>query len=209
MNFSKSIFFLRRLKSLISLPLDALRWAKRDFNGPLPAPMKRVFLRSVGLVGINWIETGTYKGETAYYLSKTSNRVVTIEPGPALFRAAKHRLRGESKITVLEGTSEYRFKEAIEISGNEINFFLDGHASGGETFESTIPTPLMYELECITHSLIHLKKAVVVVDDVRLSRFTVSQQSGYPNLNYLVNWANSNNLDWYFENDMFVARHQC
>jgi|MesohylFT_1024984.scaffolds.fasta_scaffold01384_3 hypothetical protein len=208
-NLLRTIFLLRRTKSTFLLPVEMIRWRKRNFTGPLPVIWKRSFIRTTGIPGVVWIETGTYKGETSYFLSRTSKQVITIEPEPTLFRTAKHRLRGESKITVLEGTSEDRFKEAIEISGNEINFFLDGHASGGETYESSTPTPLIYELECIAQSFIYLKKAIIIVDDVRLSRFTVSQQSGYPNLNYLVKWANSNNLDWYFENDMFVAKYQC
>jgi hypothetical protein len=202
--FLRAVMSLRLLKSNLFLPADLLRWSKGNFSGPIPVPLKRNFIRGTGLSDAIWIETGTYKGDTSYYLSRTSKQVVTIEPEPTLFRAAKHRLRHEGKITVFEGTSEERFKDAIAISGDRINFFLDGHASGGETFESIVPTPLKFELECITQSLTNLAEAVIVVDDVRLSRFNVSQNSGYPDLNYLYNIAfNLGSTDDIDTNDNF------
>ena len=205
---TSQIYALRKLKSFTYFPSEYRRWKKRNFSAPLPATLKRNFLLSRGIDGASWIETGTYKGETAFYLSKSSKHVISIEPDLKLFSAAKKGLSGAENVTILLGKSEEVFLDAIELADKDVNFFLDGHFSGGETFQADLPTPLVFELETISRVIHKFEKVVVVIDDVRLCRHNVFEESGYPSLDFLVNWAQSNSMSWFIENDMFVAERK-
>ena len=201
------VYKLRRIKAQLFLSFELLKWKKRLYQSPLPAMYKRAFLNSVGTSNACWIETGTYKGETSFYLAQNAKSVITIEPDPKLFAAAKKRLSGARNVTVLQGKSEDRFNEAIALAGSRVNFFLDGHASGGETHHAENSTPLRFELATISAHLNTLEKVVVIIDDIRLCRQNIFIESGYPNLDFLVHWASENKMEWYIENDMFVARY--
>lgn len=91
-----------------------------------------------------------------------------------------------------------------KLSG-KINFFLDGHYSGGETFAGPNDCPLLDELNFISQNLPRFQAVTILIDDIRLCGKKHSYGL-YPSLDNLVDFARSNNLDWHIEHDIFVAK---
>lgn len=78
------------------------------------------------------IEVGTYKGITAYRLSKVFDFVYTIELDDKLARVAAQFLRKRKNVRVIQGDGidllpELLASEAVD----RVLIFLDGHYSGG------------------------------------------------------------------------------
>ena len=198
---TKIIFQIRSLKAKTIIPLNLFEWKQRNFSSPLPVFIKRNYILSFSDPSMAWLETGTYKGDTTYQLSKKSKHVISIEPMTHLYRNASKRLIGAPNVTLLFGTSEARFRDALSLMRGNVGFFLDGHSSGGETYTGPQISPLKFELEQISKKLSNFEKVTILIDDVRLF-----ETDDYPSLSYVINWANVNNLSWNIENDIFIAR---
>jgi len=194
------------LKRLITHSfLGAITWAIK--GAKLPAPnyvkyrvLEREFLRS----GI-CIETGTYLGETTSKLSKMYPLVVSIEPDEKLHSFVKMRLKRKSNVELVLGTSETRLSEVLSRvkDGSDVNFWLDGHFSGGFTFLGENVMPIIQELKVISDNLARLDSVVVAIDDFRdLS----CSSSGDLSRDFLVKFAQENSLTWNVEHDMFFMR---
>ena len=57
----------------------------------------------------------------------------------------------------------------------------------------------------ISNTLSRFKKCTIFVDDVR--GFSEKDGNGdYPSKDYLIDWANQNNLTWSIEHDIFIAK---
>src|SRR3546814_8821265 len=78
----------------------------REFATPLPNDAKRSVLSRYGYPQETWVETGTYLGETTAFLSKNSNKVITIEPSEELFSKAANRIKSSPNVEVLPGGSD-------------------------------------------------------------------------------------------------------
>jgi hypothetical protein len=180
-------------------------WRSRGYEAPLPPPVKRATLLRNGLPGSTWIETGTYRGETTAYLAARFPRVITIEPADELFRAAQERFSGEPRVQVLHGTSEEALPLALEGLSGDVSFWLDGHYSGGVTFNGPQVTPVVNELAAIADHRAQLGDIVLLVDDVRLFGAPGPEGQGYPTVSVLTDWADAQDLRWRFEHDIFVA----
>jgi hypothetical protein len=191
--------------------ISVLRWPASGFAVPPPAMIKRRVLRRAGIPGAPWLETGTSQGTTASYLASFAPSVVTLEPMPDLFASASARLSRLPNVEVRNVTSEEGFESAARELGPHINFWLDGHYSGGGTFEGLSDTPILHELEIVAGLVRAGTQVAVFVDDVRLfaeerSELPSSDRSGYPPLSALVGWAQEHGLTWWIEHDIFVAR---
>jgi hypothetical protein len=46
-----------------------------------------------------------------------------------------------------------------------------------------------------------------MVDDVRCFNPHIAEFSGYPDMDYLVDWARQHGFKWHIEHDIFVARN--
>lgn len=170
-------------------------------------------LLRASLPGAPWIETGTFEGDTAAFLARLGPTVVTLEPMPELAAAAAERFRGDDSIVVLAEPSEVGISRAIEmVGGGDLNFWLDGHFSGGTTFRGSLDTPIQDELAAIGEFVARGRRVAVMIDDVRLfvtqHRELPAEQgrSGYPALDSLVDWARELDLIWWIEHDIFIAR---
>jgi hypothetical protein len=193
---------LRRLRG------ERHRWAKRGFSVPAPGTVKRACLARHGFKDATWIETGTYWGETTNFLSKTANRVVSIEPEPELFRKAQQRFAEVKNVEVLNGLSEDIFPVLLPKVQGKVNFWLDGHYSAGATHLGPQETPIVDELKAISDNMKNFEGVCVMVDDLRLFGNTASglQDPAYPDIDVLVNWARENKLLWTIEQDIFIAK---
>lgn len=119
----------------------------------------------------NFIETGTYKGETTFLTSKYFENVYTIEIAPHLFNEVSSYAK-EQNITNVHfylGDSLEKLDEIMKEVENQHNvFFLDAHISGYDSsWNQIIRVPLLNELDIIL-SYDCSKSSVFIFDDVRL-----------------------------------------
>jgi hypothetical protein len=187
---------------------DFIDWVENGFLSPPPRIVKQEVLRRRG--GKNtWIETGTFLGDTSYFLSTFASKVFTIEPDDKLYQMALARFENNVVVNCVKGTSEEKLQTIIDglspESLSDLTFWLDGHYSGGITYQSVRDTPIEMELACIQKILNRTKKITILIDDVRCFGSDLYEYKDYPNLEYLVNWSAGNRLYWTIEQDIFVA----
>ena len=191
--------YLYNVRSLLGL----WRWALRGFSLPVPPSVKRSFLIQRGLPNAVWIETGTYKGGTTEILASFSIKVFSIEPNPVFFQRAKNRLATRKNVEIINAYSEDVIRTLlISVFGN-VNFWLDGHYSGGSTYKGATNTPIIAELSAIAENLNRLSNVRIFIDDVDCFFGQSSKSEGYPQLEYLTQWSTSNGFEWGIENNIF------
>ncbi len=113
----------------------------------------------------DFVETGTYRGDTAAWAAGHFARVATIELSPGYHAAAAARFRGQPQVRVLLGDSGARLREVAAALARPAIFWLDAHWSGLDTAGRETECPLLAELAvlnatAVTHALL--------VDDARL-----------------------------------------
>lgn len=182
-------------------------WRERAFAAPSPDFVKRACLLRNGIAGATWVETGTSLGVTTRLLAAHASKVYTLEPEPVLFANARRSLADLANVEVLNGTSERLLPQILEQLSGDVNFWLDGHYSGGVTFKGEKDTPVVEELAALGRARGRLGRVVVLVDDIRYFSPATKTYSGYPSLDFLVDWARNNGFTWHIEHDMFVARN--
>lgn len=185
---------------------DQRQWVERQYAAPSPPEMKRAILTRLGIPDAVWVETGTFMGDTAALLAQTAKMVFTIEPDVSLFEKARARFSGSPNVQVLNGLSEEVFPRLLPTLTGTVNFWLDGHYSGGITHQGPTDCPVRDELSSIEANLKNFSMVNVLIDDVRCFDPSVPEYADYPDLDYLVDWARRNNLRWHIEHDIFVAR---
>jgi len=198
--FKLNLKLLKRI--LIGRAASTIYWAFNNFQGPAPFQIKKNYLIRNGIEHAIWVETGTYLGETTKALAKKSLLVYSIEPADKLFSFSETRFRKNHKIELLHGTSEDQFPKLLSGLKNSINFWLDGHFSGDITFKGEINSPIITELSLIAMHVKRWDRVVIFIDDIRLFG---QAHSGYPTLDYLVEWCSNNNFRWTIELDIFRA----
>jgi hypothetical protein len=186
---------------------DVRQWARRNYAAPSPPFVKQRCLTRNGVPHATWVETGTYLGSTTRVLSKNAHKVYSIEPEPTLFANARENFRNVGHVEILHGTSEVIFPTLLPKITGDVNFWLDGHYSAGITFKGPTDTPIAAELQSIDENLTHFRKVTILVDDIRLFSPRTTEYSGYPPLDFLVDWARGHQFSWEIEHDIFVARN--
>jgi FkbM family methyltransferase len=110
----------------------------------------------------NFIETGTYMGETSIWASTLFKNVFTIEVNSELSQAAERRSNGKKNISFICGDSSDRLKDiSNNITGTSL-YWLDGHWCGGVS-KLTGECPLIAEL----NSILSRDEDIVLIDDAR------------------------------------------
>jgi hypothetical protein len=163
-------------------------------------------LKKYSLKGAAWIETGTYEGSTTKYLAKRFPKVITIEPAEIYFRKASARLANFKNVQILFGTSQLMFKEALHLTSENLNVWLDGHYSNGETFLSDTVTPILSELLTISDLRDNYASIVVFIDDIRLFGSDDRPNAEYPDFSALTNWCEDNDFTWKVSRDILIAK---
>ena len=74
----------KKFKELINRITGYYSWSKLHYASPAPSPVKKKVLLRHNLPDCTWIETGTYLGDTTFFLSKLSSKVISIEPAEKL-----------------------------------------------------------------------------------------------------------------------------
>jgi hypothetical protein len=192
--------FLKDLNSIYS-------WHSSLYEAPSPNFIKRGVLVRNAIPQGTYVETGTYLGDTTKFLAKRFPRVISLEPDQKLFSRAVKRLAPFSNVEIIHGSSEEIFPVLLPKLGGDVNFWLDGHYSGGAawpTYKGESATPIVLELDQIECSISKFRNVSVLIDDVR--SFQSRIELDYPKLDYLVDWARRTGLNWHIEHDVFVAR---
>lgn len=178
-------------------------WKNRGFLGNSPQFVKEKILTTYGIPNATWVESGTFVGTTTEFLRKRSPQIHTIEPSRTLYEIASQRFKGKN-VTLHNGVSEYVLPQVLKELRGDVNFWLDGHYSGGETFEGSSRCPVPEELKAIETHLSNFSNLAILIDDVRCFVSSSSEFSSYPSLDFLVDWANRNKMKWNIVHDIFV-----
>lgn len=185
---------------------DEREWIQRQYAAPSPAHIKRAVLLRLGTSNAVWVETGTFMGDTAAILALEAKEVYTIEPDRALFEKAETRFRSNPRVHVIHGLSEDVFPALLPTLNGAVNFWLDGHFSGGITHQGPTDCPVRDELSSIESNMALYDNVTVLIDDIRCFDPSIPGFADYPDVNFLVDWARKNNLHWHIEHDIFVAK---
>ena len=184
---------------------DVYRWWRRDFAMPAPGFIKKNRLKNLAIKDGIWIETGTFLGETTSFLSNHFTKVYSIEPDESLYKAAILTLGNKKNIELIHGLSECEMPKLLsKLTGKKINFWLDGHYSGGITHKGPFECPIMEELKSIGSKIQNIEALVIFIDDIRC--FETNSRSGYPQLKNIIDWVELNKLEWHIEHDILILK---
>jgi hypothetical protein len=114
-----------------------------------------------------FIETGTYKGDTASLAAKYFSEVHTIEINPTLVQISKENLQEFSNVHVYEGKSQEILEQLGEVYKEGAVFFIDAH--GGypdDTRDAELPVPVLKELDVILSHLNKEREFIFILDDI-------------------------------------------
>lgn len=185
--------------------MDFQAWEQTDFSAPSPPFVKRMCLSRNAIPGSTFIESGTFLGETTRFLGDRYPKVISIEPEPKLFENAREFFESYANVEILNGTSETVFPNLIPQLRGDVSFWLDGHNSNGITYKASTDTPIACELQVIEENISNFEKISVCIDDVRCFISQLKEYEDYPDITYLISWAERNSLNWHIEHDIFVA----
>ncbi len=191
---------------IFSLWRGYINWGERGYAAPSPHFIKQAVLLRNAFSNAQWVETGTFLGQTTKELSKHGSFVFSIEPEPTLYENAIRHFKTYPNVKILKGLSEEVFPSLLPCLSGKINFWLDGHYSAGITHKGPQDTPIIDELAHISNNLHRFDKVCVMIDDIRCFNPELDDYSSYPSLNALVDWANQNSLSWHIEHDIFIAK---
>jgi hypothetical protein len=146
---------------------DYRRWRRANVAGTTCPLQKRYAMRDLlrahklDLV----VETGTFLGDMATFLSRHGCEVITIELDPKLAALARRRFSGSKRVRVVEGDSGTQLPAVVEKLTRPALFYLDAHYSGPGTGKGELETPISAEIDFI------LSRApagsMVAIDDAR------------------------------------------
>jgi len=146
---------------------EILHWLRTGCSGVAPHPIKMMVVESyLKRFSIDdFVETGTYLGDTLGYIAKSGVRCTSIELSRELYEAAQKRFIGYKNVRLVQGDSGHRIPELLKEINKPVLFWLDGHYSSGITASAKTHTPISAELQAIlSHSV---KKHVILIDDAR------------------------------------------
>jgi len=157
----------------------------------------------------NFIETGTYKADSAILASKEYDKVYTIEIFEPLFK--ENLIKAEKEgikniIFILGDTLEQLQNIVSKVSSEGAVYFIDAHISGADSgWNQKKRVPLIEELEIILENKIDT--SVFIFNDVRFWKDKVWDWSHITNDIIIQKFINKNiDLLCYFEkNDRFYV----
>ena len=159
-----------------------LKWLMTGCCGVTPHPIKMMiiyfYLKKFSIK--EFVETGTYLGETLGYIAKNGVKCISIELSRPLYEAADHKFRRNQNIQLIQGDSSVKLPNLLKEINRPVLFWLDGHWSGGSTACAETHTPISTELSAILNHTI--KEHVILIDDARC----FDGRNGYPHLDELL-----------------------
>ena len=168
----------------------ASKWRKRGFTVPLPNILKRsILLRELLAHRADvFVETGTFLGDTPWFLRKKVSKIVTFEVHPPLAELAIRRFKNSPNIQVIHGDSGAVLSESVAELNGRVLFWLDGHYSRGITGMSFEECPIFRELDAIR---LHCKAdLLILIDDAR----DFGAHPEYPSVGQIEEYFQKHNL---------------
>jgi len=160
-----------------------LNWLTDGCCGVAPHPIKmnaiHYYLKKFSIK--EFVETGTYLGETLGYIAKSQVKCTSIELSQELYEKACKRFKRNKNIRLIQGDSSVKLPGLLEKIDQPVLFWLDGHWSGGITASAESHTPISSELLAILNH--RVKNHIILIDDARCFDGT----NGYPQLDELLN----------------------
>ena len=112
------------------------------------------------------VETGTFMGWTAEYVSEYFSRCITIELDPNYYRKAVEKFKASKTVEVILGNSSDVLPDLLNKLDQRTLFYLDGHYCGHNTAKGESNTPIIQEIRTI---LAHAdRNHVILIDDARM-----------------------------------------
>lgn len=186
--------FIRKLPAII-------RWLKSGSINFAPHPLKMnaisYYLKKYSIS--EFVETGTYLGDTLGYIAKTGTRCISIELSKKLFQKASIRFKTFENVNLVYGDSGQIIPELLKNINNPVLFWLDGHYSAGITASAESHTPISIELNSILNHPI--KQHVILIDDAHC----FNGRNGYPYLDDLLRVIREDG-NYTFEVSMDIVR---
>ena len=196
----------KKLRKFLVELLQMQQWRARGYLENAPQLVKQNLFVKYGVPQAQWVETGTFLGETTDFLSNSYSFVYSVEPEKELYKNAMKKFLNQN-VELFNGVSEDVMPSLLLRLKGDINFWLDGHYSAGVTFKGNKNCPVEEELIAIKNNLLNFTKVSILIDDVRLFLPTNTTYSDYPSIDFLVDWARVNNFNWRVEHDVFVMRN--
>lgn len=113
----------------------------------------------------NFIETGTYAGNTLYAVKDYFDNLYSIELNGLIYKLATEKFKNEAKINILHGESDEVLKKLLPTIDGRAVFWLDAHYSSGGTSKGKKHTPIFEELAVIfSHNI---KNHIILIDDMK------------------------------------------
>lgn len=181
--------------------LAAFRWAKQNFQPPVPDFVKKRTILAYHLPNCVWVETGTYRGKTTEFLAKIAVRVFTIEASKELYRKNCQKLAKHKNIVAVLGSSQQELKTILLHENGDICFWLDAHYCGPETFASDERCPILEELKIIFELFPKFRKVHILIDDIR---DFVTGRPDYPDKLVIIQEAVRHGCRWELINDILI-----
>lgn len=113
----------------------------------------------------NFIETGTYYGDTAYWASQVFEQVSTIEYSEEIYEQVTKKYSNIKNIKFSYGDTRDNLKDIVSTLNTPSLFWLDAHWSGGETYGESDECPLIEEVKILNSSE---HNNFIFIDDARL-----------------------------------------
>src|SRR5205814_6505077 len=101
-----------------------------------------------------FVETGTYKGDTAVWASERFKKVFTVEASEPIFQQTRTRLERISNVECFLGSSVDVLPQILPRLTGPTVFWLDSHYMGEQTYGQVDQCPLLEEIK-ILNSFTH------------------------------------------------------
>lgn len=147
----------------------------------------------------HFIETGTFKGDTAAAAAAFFSQVDTIELDPVLARKATERL-STMNVACHRGDSRDVLPGLLQADHVPLFIWLDAHYSGGITAGVEDPCPLLDELRLILDNR-RCANTILAIDDARLC----VRADGYPRLDEVAALLAGAGWPWILVDDVVIA----
>ena len=138
-------------------------------GGPLSPKLTRLVLATARISGSSvpdvCVETGTFRGDSAFFFATVFREVHTVELSEKYHRLAGERLRPFPHVHCHLGDSGEVLPRLLPLLPGPLLVFLDAHWAGGDTAFGPEEVPLLRELRCLAR---RDQPDVVVIDDIRL-----------------------------------------
>ncbi|MFY0652180.1 MAG: hypothetical protein JXQ96_09115 [Cyclobacteriaceae bacterium] len=152
-----------------------------------------------------FIETGTYKGNTCIWATRHFDTVQTIENSKIIFDKYADKLGKYNNIKRHFGNSSELLKEVIDSNKTQV-FWLDAHWCGGDTYGDDDECPLLEELDLLKNNT-H-ENSIILVDDARLflsPPYLPHVSKNWPTIHDITDKLSSTHYVAIFEDVIFIG----